>query len=104
MYRAVQRAGIELQIAEESNSMLEVKRMIQRGKLYSILSPCAVWVERQHKELFALRIVKPSLPRRLNIIGLPGSLRSPAARATIDEIKATIRELVEVGSWDASMM
>jgi LysR family nitrogen assimilation transcriptional regulator len=104
MDRAAQRAGIELQIVEESNSMLEVTSMIRRGKLYSILSPCAVGEERRHKELFAARIVKPSLPRRLNILSLPGSLRSPAVRAIMDEIKATTRQLVEAGSWDADMM
>lgn len=102
--RAAQRMGVELQIAEESNSLLEVRTMVRRGKVFSILSPCAIWEERQHKELFAVRIVKPSLPRRLNIISLPGSLRSPAVRSIVDEIKATTRHLVDAADWDGSLV
>jgi LysR family nitrogen assimilation transcriptional regulator len=102
--RAAQRTGTKLHIAEESNSILEVKTMVRRGKVYSILSPCAVWEERQHKELFASRIVKPSLPRRLNILSLPGALRSPAVRSVDSEIRATIRQLVDDAHWDASLV
>ncbi|HWA42203.1 MAG TPA: LysR family transcriptional regulator [Hypericibacter adhaerens] len=101
--RAAQQAGVELQVVDESNSTLEVKRMIRRGKVYSILTPCAVWEERRHKELFAARIVEPSLSRRLNIISLAGSVRSPAVRTILDQLKLTMRQLVEAGSWDARL-
>lgn len=104
MDRAAQRTGTKLRIAEESNSILDVKMMVRRGKVYSILSPCAVWQERQHKELFASRIVKPSLPRRLNILSLPAALRSPAVRSIENEIRATIQQLVDDARWDARLV
>lgn len=101
--KAASEAGIALQIVAECNSVLEVKWMAMSGDAYSILAPCAVWEERRRKQLFAAQIVKPTLQRKVNIICLPASFRSSAVRSTADEIKATIRELIESGTWDASL-
>lgn len=102
--RAALRAGVSLRIVEESNSVPEVKWMVRQGKVFSILAPCAVWQERRHKQLFASRIVRPSLPRQLNIIGLPASLRSPSVRSIVQEIKATMHQLVNAGNWNAKLV
>lgn len=101
--RAAREAGITLQIAAECNSVLEVKWMVMSGEVYSILSPCAVWEERRRKQIFAAQIVTPILQRRVNIICLPASLRSPAVRSVTDEIKLTIRQLIESAAWDAEL-
>ena len=100
--RAAEESGVALHIAAECNSVLEVKWMAVSGEAYTILAPCAVWEELRHKQIFAAQIVKPTMQRRVNIISLPGSLRSPAVRLIEEEIKTTVRQLIESATWDAT--
>ena len=99
--KAAQEAGISLRIAREVDSLLEVKSIVRREGLCSILASCAVWEEREHGELFARRIVKPSLPRRLDVITLPDHRLRPAARLTESIIRSTAGDLINRGRWAA---
>ena len=99
--QAALQTGVDLRPVRESNSVLEVKAMVRWEGLCSILAPSAVWEERQHGELFAFRIVNPSLPRQVNLItpakGRPGA----AVRLTELLIRSTAHDLVEMRHWDA---
>lgn len=101
--KAASEAGLELQVAAERNSVLDVKWMVVSGEAYSILTPCAVWEERRRKQIFAAQITKPTLRRKINIISLPASLRSSAVRSIAHEIEATIKQLIEGETWDANL-
>jgi LysR family nitrogen assimilation transcriptional regulator len=99
--RAAEAAGVSLYVAREANSLLETKSAIRWEGLCSILSPCAIWEERLHAEFLALRILNPSLPRRLDLIGPPDERGRPIAGLTRYAIKSTVCQLVDTGIWDA---
>lgn len=101
--RAAEAAGLSLHVAREVNSLLETKSAIRWEGLCSILSPCAIWEERLHADFLALRIIDPSLSRRLDLIGPPHERGRPTAGLTRRVIRSTVCQLVETGLWEAEI-
>jgi LysR family transcriptional regulator, nitrogen assimilation regulatory protein len=101
--RAAEGAGISARVVREVDSLLETKSAIRWEGLCSILSPCAIWEERLHADFLALRIINPSLPRRLDLIGPPHERGRPTAGLTRRVISSTVCHLVETGLWDATI-
>jgi LysR family transcriptional regulator, nitrogen assimilation regulatory protein len=99
--RAARERGVPLRIVREADSLLEVKSLIRWEGLYSILSPCAIWEERAHGELLAVRIADPPLTRRVNLVSFARGERRTAVQLTEDVIRSTASELTEFGHWDA---
>lgn len=100
---AAESAGVSLDVVREVNSVLDIKSAIRWEGLCSILGPCAVWEERLHEDFSTLRIVNPSLPRRLDLIALPNERGRPPVNLTRRVIRSTVGQLVEARLWDATM-
>lgn len=101
--RAAQSAGVCLDVAREVNSVLDIKSAIRWEGLCSILSPCAVWEERLHEDFSTLRIVNPSLTRRVDLIARPNERARPSVNLSCRVIRSTVGQLVEARLWDATI-
>jgi hypothetical protein len=101
--RVADAAGLSLHVVREVNSLLETKSAIRWEGLCSVLSPCAIWEERLHADFLGLRIVNPSLSRRLDLIGPSHERGRPTAGLTRRVIRSTVCQLMETGLWEAKI-
>lgn len=85
------REDIALRVAVEADSMLTLKDLIVRGRLYTVLPYQLVHEELKAGTLSAARLVKPGLPRTLS---LAMSRRRPSS-AAIRAVSRELRDIVE---------
>lgn len=85
------REAIGLRVVVEADSMLTLKDLIVRGRLYTVLPYQLVHEELKAGTLSAARLVKPGLPRTLS---LALSRRRPSS-AAIRAVSRELRDIVE---------
>lgn len=83
------KAGVQLRVAVESDSLLIMKDLVVQAGLCTVLPRQAVHEELALGLLSAARLVKPTVPRTLSLIA---SVRRPGSAAT----RAVARELRDI--------
>ncbi len=83
------RAGLELDVAVEVNSIHVMKKLVARGGLYSVASPGAIAAEVAAKELAGARIVRPEIWQAF-FLAVSGRRRTSAA---VQAVAQAVREL-----------
>lgn len=87
--QASRRAGVQLQVVVEADSMQTMKDLVLQAGLHTVLPYQALQDELERGALAWTRLVRPALPRTLSLLM---STRGPASAAT----RAVWREVVEL--------
>lgn len=95
------RLGVELNVLAEMDSLPNMKKAVERGLAYTILSPGAVAEEVEAGRLEVATITKPHIPRTVVCASSLTRPLAPAAAAVIELVTAQIQELVASRQWPA---
>ncbi|MBX3604336.1 MAG: LysR family transcriptional regulator [Piscinibacter sp.] len=97
--QASRRAGVQLRVAVESDSLLIMKDLVARAGLYTVLPRQALHEELESGALSSARLVKPTVPRTLSLIASGRGPGSAATRAVMHEIRAIVRQSLLRTVW-----
>ncbi|MFT3956107.1 MAG: LysR family transcriptional regulator [Piscinibacter sp.] len=93
------KAGVQLRVAAESDSLLIMKDLVVQSGLFTVLPRQAVHEELALGLLSAARLVKPTVPRTLSLVSSVKRPGSAATRAVARELRDIVqRELVR-SAW-----
>ncbi|QTP32511.1 hypothetical protein B7759_01082 [Burkholderia glumae] len=94
------RAGIELRIVLEADSLAVQREVAATGRGYAVLGPWAIAPDVRSGRLRASRIVKPSITRFVTLASSSQGAMTPAIRIVIATLKEIASELSESGVYD----
>lgn len=95
------KAGFELNVVAEIDSLPNIKKAVLAGLASTILSPCAVTEEVNEGLLKATPIGPPTLLRRVVVSHSFNRPRSLAVMAVLELAEQVIREMVRTKIWPA---
>jgi LysR family nitrogen assimilation transcriptional regulator len=98
---ACARAGVELDVVAEIDSLPNIKKAVQAGVACTILSPGSVAEEVAAGTLSMVTLGKPHLSRKVTCATCVMRPITPAAAAMISLITEQIHRLVKGGTWPA---
>lgn len=98
---ACARAGVELNVVAEIDSLPNIKKAVQAGVADTILSPGAVAEEAAGCTLSMATLGKPHLSRKVTCATCVMRPVTPAAAAMISLITEQMHRLVKNGTWPA---
>ena len=94
-------AGIGLRTVVEMDSLAQIKRLVARGTVHTILARASVEDAVGAGELAGAPIVEPEIRRPIHLVRNPERVGTRAAREVEALAVRVIRELVEAGTWEA---
>ncbi|MEY4316996.1 MAG: hypothetical protein RI902_804 [Pseudomonadota bacterium] len=98
---ACSKAGLQLNVVAEIDSLPNIKKAVQAGLASTILSPCAVTEEVKAGLLKVTPIGPPKLLRRVVVSHSINRPRSGAAIAVLETAEQVVREMVRTKLWPA---
>jgi LysR family nitrogen assimilation transcriptional regulator len=98
---ACARAGIELDVVAEIDSLPNIKKAVQAGVACTVLSPGSVAEEVSAGTLVMVTLGKPHLSRKVTCATCVTRPITPAAAAMISLITEQMHRLVKEGIWPA---
>ncbi len=93
------KAGVQLQVAVESDSMLIMKDLVVQAGLCTVLPRQALHEELAMGLLSAARLVNPTVPRALSLIASVRRPGSAATRAVAREIREIVQHVLVKSAW-----
>ncbi len=99
--KACSKAGLQLNVVAEIDSLPNIKKAFQAGLPSTILSPCAVTEEVKAGLLKVTPIGPPELLRRVVVSHSINQTRSGAAIAVLETAEQVVREMVRTKLWPA---
>jgi len=97
--QASRRAGVQLQVAVESDSLLVMKDLVVQAGLSTVLPRQAVHEDLALGLLSAARLVKPTVPRTLSLIASGRRPGSAATRTVAREIREIVQHALLRTAW-----
>ncbi|MDM0116034.1 LysR substrate-binding domain-containing protein [Variovorax sp. J22R133] len=93
--------GVSLQVIAEVDSLPNIKKAVEAGMAYTILSPGAVADEVAQGRLNASTLKRPTISRTVVCATSLTRPLTPAAAAIVEMVIETVRDLVSTRRWPA---
>lgn len=101
--RHVRAAAVRLAVAVEMDALSQIKELVARGALQTVLALAAVRPELDRGELVAVPIVDPPIRRTVALARNPSRPPTQASRAVAGLLVEVVRELVARGRWPGTL-
>ncbi len=93
------KAGVQLRVAVESDSLLIMKDLVVQAGLFTVLPRQALHEELALGLLSAARLIKPTVPRTLALVASSRRLRNAATRTVAREIRDIVQHTLVNSAW-----
>ncbi|MCB2003911.1 MAG: LysR family transcriptional regulator [Burkholderiaceae bacterium] len=97
--QASRRAGVQLKVAVESDSMFIMKDLVVQAGLCTVLPRQAVHDDLAHGQLSAARLTTPMVPRLLSLMSSSRKPGTAATRAVAREIRDIVQHTLQHTAW-----
>ncbi len=101
--RHVRSAAVRLTVAVEMDALAQIKELVARGSLQTLLALAAVRPELDRGDLVAVPVVDPPIRRTVALVRNPSRTQTQASRAVERLLVEVVRELVAVGRWPGAL-
>lgn len=97
-------SGIALDVVVEMDSLTQIKRLVARGNVCTILARAAAQDAIDAGDLASAPIVEPEIRRPVYLVRNPDKVGTRAAREVEELTVRVIHELVAAGTWTARLV
>lgn len=95
--------GVNLNVVIDMDAMTQIKELVSRGSVHTILAPIAIRDMIGRGDLISAPIINPVLTRPIHLVNHPARVLSRAAKAVELITLKVVHELVERGIWHAKL-
>jgi len=102
--RCARSHGVQLDVVVEMDSLTQIKTLVSRGSICTILAPASVEENRRRGELVSAPIVSPAIRRPVYLVRNPEGITTRAGREVESLVVGVVEELVKDGTWQADLV